>query len=206
MNLEFTQLRDLIELATSKDIYDWASLLIPNTITMFTVWISYFYFNKQAKQVMLERVVEKEVEKLYEATDSFFKYSDAVSLFFSMSFKEIERIIEDKEMEATFQDKLNKSSDTVYSLFTEIHKASFLIRALGQTNVSQLIDNYREDTIKYRKEIYKVMANYNNDKNKQLLKEFYSNHVNKKHDLESLKILCLDEIAKCKSKIKGIQV
>jgi hypothetical protein len=206
IDLNYDQISNLIDLASNKDIYDWVTLLLPNFITITTIITSYYYFTKQAKQITLERIIEKEVDRLYEAADLFFSYSNAVGLYFSMSEKEFHRIATDKEMEESFTEKLKESSGNVYNSFANMHKAEFIMNSLGETTIAVKLKKYRESTIEYRESIFKILESYRKDKSLQLINEFLANYDNKTKAIEKQKLELLKEIADAKPRLKLIKI
>lgn len=198
----FNQIKELIEIATSHDWFDILSLVITNLITIIAVGSSIFIFNRHAVQVSTERVIEKEVEKLYEASDCLFTFSDAANLYFSMSKYNIDRIIENKSMDNDFPDKLKQSSDDIYQKISSVKKSEFLLKSIGANGAADFIKTYNTDTIELRTQIYKTMNKFNTNNSIQDLETFLPFL---KSEIERLNILrdeCLVEIAKSKANLK----
>ncbi|MBE4804563.1 hypothetical protein HJ165_23435 [Vibrio parahaemolyticus] len=72
-HLTYDQLLKLVEAATEKSIFDYVTLVVSSAVTLLAVGMSYFFFKNHSNQVTNEKVIEKEVEKLYEAVDCLFE-------------------------------------------------------------------------------------------------------------------------------------
>lgn len=198
--LSFEQVKELIEIATAKGFFDYISIALP----LVAVLVTYFIFKKHAVQIINEKVIEKEVEKLYEAVECFFDYSDAVGLYFSMYEKKIGIILGGQNIDSTFNDKLVIATDAVYDNFRQVKKSSFLLRALGEKGVAIKIDSYWEQTVHIRKALFFLMKKYEENKNIAPLKDFTLDFSAKISALNDIKNDCLDDIAQCKKNFKAI--
>ncbi|MGO4179522.1 hypothetical protein AB2301_17835, partial [Vibrio cholerae] len=77
-HLTYDQLLKLVEAATEKSIFDYVTLVVSSAVTLLAVGMSYFFFKNHSNQVTNEKVIEKEVEKLYEAVDCLFEFCNSV--------------------------------------------------------------------------------------------------------------------------------
>lgn len=203
-HLSFEQMKELIAIATDKGTFDYYSIGVSSLVTLIAVGMSYFFFSKHAVQVINEKVIEKEVEKLYEAVDSFFKFSDAAGLSFSLHEKMFGMLVAKKTPPDDFMDKFDAALNGVFDNIREIRKASFLLRALGENDVAIEIDTYREEAIKLRKELHFLMEEYKNTQDIEPLNIFLQNLRPRMNALDNKQMVCLDNIAKCKKKFKAI--
>jgi|WetSurMetagenome_2_1015567.scaffolds.fasta_scaffold05049_8 hypothetical protein len=198
--LSFEQIKELIEIATAKGIFDYFSMALP----IIAVLVTYLIFKKHAVQIINEKVIEKEVEKLYEAVDGFFEYSDAVGLSFSMYEKKIGIILGGKSIDSTFDEKFKSATNAVYDNFRQVQKSSFLLRALGEIEVAMKIDSYWEQTVLLRKALLALMKTYEENNDLVALKDFTLDFSTKIEALNDLKNDCLADIALCKKHFKAI--
>jgi hypothetical protein len=196
-SISLEQVETLIEIATKKDFFDYISILIP----LIAVWMTYLIFQKHYLQIINEKVIEKDVEKLYEAVDCFFDFSDAVGLFFSMYEKKIGIILSAKNIDATFEEKLQCAKDDFYLNLRKVNKAIFLLRALGRRDEAVQVDSYRKGVVLIRKELLALMAKYEEDKDPLPLTKFIMNFSERVSKLNNDKDSCLDGIANCKNKL-----
>lgn len=197
---QFEQIKELIEIATAKGFVDYVSMALP----LVAVVVTYFIFKKHAVKIINEKVIEKEVEKLYEAVDCFFDYSDAASLSFSMHEKKIGIVLGGKNIDSTFDDKFKDATDAVYDNFRQVKKSSFLLRALGEEKVAIKIDSYWEQTVLLRKALLVLMKAYEENKDLAPLKDFTLDFRTKINALNDIKNDCLVDIAECKKNFKAI--
>lgn len=203
-NITYEQLLLLIEEATSKSVFDYMSLIISSTVTLLAVGMSYFFFKNHALQVTNEKIIEKEVEKLYEAVDCLFEFCNAIELYFSMKEKSLNRINKGEEIEGSFKVKVVAATDGVYSTLTHVHKASFILRALGELDTASKIDSYRSDAIQLRKEIYAAELNIASSDGTKKLQKLLDEYASRVSELNKQKDLCLNAVAQCKKNIKSV--
>ncbi|QNF21624.1 hypothetical protein FT688_20710 [Aeromonas hydrophila] len=203
-NITYVQLLRLIEEATAKSFFDYISLIISSTVTLLAVGMSYFFFKNHARQVTNEKIIEKEVEKLYEAVDCLFEFCNAIELYFSMKEKSLNRIKKGEKIEGSFKEKVEAATDGVYSTLTNVHKASFILRALGELNTASKIDIYRSNVIQLRKEIYDVELNISSSDGTKKLQELLDEYASRVSALHQQKDQCLNAVAQCKKNIKSV--
>ncbi|BBB31495.1 hypothetical protein [Neptunomonas japonica] len=197
--LTYEQLKEIVSIASEKGLFDIVTVAAPSVVALFAVWVSYLTVKRHSVHVTNEKVIEKDVEKLYEAADCFFEYSDAVGLFFSMQEKRFRRVIALDPDDEGFAHKVNEATGAVYSNFSKIHKTSFLLKALGQKEVADLVDAYRSQSIILRKSVYELSQ----APSEEAIKSFLVNIAAERSNLEAMKNECLEEIAACKGRIKG---
>lgn len=203
----YDQLKELVILATTHSAFDYLSIILSSVVTLLAVGMSYFFFKKHAVQVTNEKVIEKDVEKLYEAVDCIFRYSDSVGLYLSLKKKQYLQIVDgqSERLAKDFLDKVVKAQEAMYAQFSCIHKASFILRALGEKETSLLIDSYREGSVALRKQFYSLDAELGRNKDAApiaafLEQEFESKKEKLNEDLDK----CLEEVVECKKRIKAI--
>ncbi|MCP1265553.1 hypothetical protein ACSZN3_06115 [Aeromonas hydrophila] len=202
--LTYEQLIKLIELATKKEVFDYISLFISSAVTLLAVGMSYFFFKKHSSQVTNEKVIEKEVEKLYEAVDCLFEFCNAIDLYLSMKEKSLLRLKQGEAIDGSFKEKVEKATDDVFESFKHVHKAAFILRALGEHNTSSKIDVYRSDAIQLRKDIYSVEGNISTQHGVKKLETFLADYASRVSALNKQKNECLDAVALCKKNIKSV--
>lgn len=89
----------LITEITEKSMFDYISVFAPTLITLIIAFFTYNSFSKRILKLKSEKIIEKDIEKLYEASQYISEYSDAAGLFFSMMDKKSIRLIEQRETE-----------------------------------------------------------------------------------------------------------
>ncbi|HFQ5096796.1 TPA: hypothetical protein ACGUU3_000010 [Vibrio vulnificus] len=203
-HLTYDQLLKLVEAATEKSIFDYITLVVSSAVTLLAVGMSYFFFKNHSNQVTNEKVIEKEVEKLYEAVDCLFEFCNSVDLYLSMKEKSLLRLKQDEAIDGSFKIKVDEATDGVFASFKHAHKAAFILRALGELDTSSLIDVYRSDAIQLRKEIYIAELNISKADGKQHLENLLSSYASRVSALNKQKDQCLDAVAQCKKRIKSV--
>lgn len=196
--ISFAQIKELIGFATDHDYFDWISLAIP----LIAVVLGYKVIN-HAVQVINEKVIEKEVGILFEAVNCFFEYTDAVGLYFSMTEKKIDNIVNQKQPDSDFEKKEKDATDAVYNKHRDVRKTSFLLRALDQKTIADQIDTYREATINLRKELILLLKEYFENDDPKPLVDCLKNLKSKRMALIKMKDECLDALARCKYDLKA---
>lgn len=202
-NLTYEQLLKLIEIATEKSLFDFVALVVSSLVTLLAVGMSYFFFKNHASQVTNEKVIEKEVEKLYEAVDCLFEFCNSTDLYFSMKEKSLLKMKNGEAIDGGFKNKVDDATDDVFAKFRYVHKAAFITRALGEFNTSSKIDIYRSEVIQLRKDIYAVELEVLNNGGVEKLNVFLSEYASRVNSLNKQKIECLDAVALCKKNIKS---
>lgn len=203
-DLTYENMKQLVEIATGKGTFDYLSIVLSSVVTLIAVGMSYFFFQNHAKQVTNEKVIEKEVEKLYEAVDCLFEFSNAADLYLSMKEKSLNRRISGIPIDGDFKDKVENATEEVFKNFRHVHKSSFILRALGESEASAKVDMYRSCMISFRKDIYKIEMNADKNGVTQELHDFMSSYGTRKSKLDKERDKCLDAVAECKKGIKSV--
>ncbi|EKF9851381.1 hypothetical protein O1D29_000796 [Vibrio cholerae] len=203
-HLTYEQILKLVETATKKSDFDYVTLAVSSAVTLLAVGMSYFFFKNHSNQVTNEKVIEKDVEKLYEAVDCLFEFCNSVALYFSMKEKSLLKLKLGESIDGSFKIKVDEATDGVYASFKHARKASFILRALGELDTSSLVDVYRSDVIQLRKEIYRVELNVSKPDGIQDLENFLSSYADRVNALRKQEDQCLDAVAQCKKRIKSV--
>lgn len=148
------QIAEIIRAATEKSTIDYALLLLQAATPLAVIIFSYVSLRSHIKRVASEKLIEKDIERLYQSTDLFFDYADKINLFYSLEIKYLEKILEEKTPEESFTDKRTSASDAVFKSFESIRKCSLILASLGEKKLSKKIDKYRENSIELRKKIF----------------------------------------------------
>ena len=201
--LSVADLKELLQVATDKTTLEMAILFLPSVFTLFTLLMSYFIYKKHAVQITNEKVIEKDVEKLYEAVDEFFEYSDSIRLYFSMKEKQYKQILDKVSYEDGFKDKVVFASNDVYGKFSKAHRSSFLMRALGEISAAEMLDAYIAQTVNFRKDIFSFDLNNKKDRLVDDVPELLKRFSKEKQILNNSRNQCLQEIVCCKKRLRA---
>lgn len=194
---------EVVKALPKKDFWDYIPTYIAACTPAFALLLSYLFFKKQHIQSKNIKLIEKDVERLYNSADLFFEYADSVGLFFSMTRIKLEHLLNEAGVPKSIEDKTQKAANDVYDNFSAIHKSVFLLRSIGENDVAMLVDKYRQETIDFRKEL-NFIAKWDIEE-KQLPTQFSLEMVDKIKVMQKQfgkeKEICLDEIAKCKKSL-----
>jgi hypothetical protein len=191
---------EVVKSIPTKDIWDYLLVFIPAFTPAIALVLGFVYFKKQHIQSRDIKLIEKDVDRLYNSADLFFDYADSIGLFYSMTRIKLEHLLTGDAVPESVESKTRAAANDVYAKFSAIHKSVFLLRSIGENDVATLVENYRIATIEFRKDI-NIIAKWNNVKEK-LPENFSSKMVNKIERMQDHfgkeKVRCLDEIARCK--------
>lgn len=201
---QITVIKALLEETFQAGFYEYFSLTVSSVVTLVAVGMSYFFFKNHARQVKNEKVIEKEVEKLYEAVDSLFIFTNASDRFFSMKRRYYLRLLEGNELADGLLTKTQQATDNVYDNFPHAHKAAFILRALGETDVSELVEKYRRDMVEARTRIIEAEEAYDQSEDTAILNALIKDIEQIREKLENDKNDCVDAVANCKKRIKSV--
>jgi hypothetical protein len=181
---------EVVKALPKKEFWDYIPTYIAALTPAFALLLSYLFFKKQHIQSKNIKLIEMDVERLYNSADLFFEYADSIGLFYSMSRIKLEHL-------------LNESNVPVYDNFTAIHKSIFLLRSIDENDVADLVEKFRQETIEFRKEI-NIITKWD-VKNKQFPAIFSLEMIDKINAMQKRfgkeKEICLGEIAKCKKSL-----
>jgi hypothetical protein len=194
---------EVVKALPKKEVWEYILTVITALTPAGVLIFSYLVFKTQHIQSKNIKLIEKDIERLYNSADLFFDYADSVGLFFSMTRIKLENILSGEDVPESVELKAQKAANEVYGNFSAIHKSIFLLRSIGEKEVAMLVEKYREETINFRKEL-NYIAKWDL-KNKQLPEQFSLEMVQKIKGMQKRfakeKETCLDEIAKCKNSL-----
>lgn len=151
-NEQFGQVKEIITMLTSKGVFDYTAVLAPTAVAILAIYWSHKTFKAQAKLLKDEKLFAKDIEKIYEALDLLFEYFNATNLFYSLNEKEFNKLLKGSEL--TVKEGLTETaSDNMRESISQFKRASFLMKALGQEEISANLDAYHSETIVLRKQI-----------------------------------------------------
>lgn len=204
--LYFEQLKALLEILTNKTWIDYIPIILSSAAPLLAVGMSYYFFNKQSVHVMNEKIIEKEVEKLYEAADSFFDYSDSINLFFSMMEKRLSIAKSQGSMPEIFVKQCEDATNAVFDQFKSVHKAAFLLRTLDEEATAEEIERFINETVDLRKSVLDISRWQEGKTLKEELGAdiFQQNLSQKREYFKGERNKCLEKIAECKKRIKAV--
>jgi hypothetical protein len=194
---------EVVKAIPKKEFWEYILLTISALTPICVLIFSYLVFKTQHIQSKNIKLIEKDIERLYNSADLFFDYADSVGLFYSMTRIKSKYLLDGIEVPSTVEEKTKKAGDDVYNNFGSIHKSIFLLRSIGENDVATLVENYRKETIEFRKEII-VLAKWDpkNEQLPELLSLEMINKINdKKEHYGKQQEHCLKEIAQCKKRL-----
>jgi len=154
----------LVEAITNKSIADYIPIFLSSAAPLVAVGMSYFYFRKQHIQSARGRVIEREIDRLFEAADHFFEYSDAIGLYLGMLAIKADYLSNDKDVPPNVQKRTLEATENVFPLINSAFKSEFFLRSLGANEIAVKVDCYRERSIHYRQQFLALAkSNSEND-------------------------------------------
>jgi hypothetical protein len=194
---------EVVKALPKKEFWDYIPTYIAALTPAFALLLSYLFFKKQHIQSKDIKLIEMDVERLYNSADLFFEYADSIGLFYSMSRIKLEHLLNESDVPVSVEEKTQKSANKVYDNFTAIHKSIFLLRSIDENDVADLVEKFRQETIEFRKEI-NVITKWD-VKNKEFPAIFSLEMIDKINTMQKRfgkeKEICLGEIAKCKKSL-----
>ena len=154
INLEI--LAGVIGALSKKTWVDYIPTLLASASPLLAIILSWKFFNDQYIQSAKNKVVEKDVERLYGAADLFFEYSDALNLYLSMIITKSRFLEQGQEIPGSVDAKTIEATDAVYPKINSAYKSYFFLRSLGANDIAQQVNDYREKTIKFRKTLFDI--------------------------------------------------
>lgn len=155
-DINIEALAAIVGAVSEKTWIDHIPAILAGFAPLLAIWMSWKFFNDQHKQNAKNKVVEKDVERLYGAADLFFEYSDALNLYLSMVITKAGFLDRGEKVPDSVEDKTLKATDDVYPKINSIYKSYFFLRSLGADDIAQQVDDYREKTIKFRKNLFDI--------------------------------------------------
>lgn len=149
-------IKQIVAMLSDSSWFDHLLSLLTVLAPFFAFWLSYLFFYKQHIQNAKGKVVEKDIDRLYEAADLFFDYSDALNLYLSMVTKKAAFLLREEEVPASINTKTEEATDAVYPKIHSIYKSYFYLLSLGAKDIADSIDDYRKKTIDLRKSTMEI--------------------------------------------------
>lgn len=198
MELNYNQIQDLIILATSKNWYDYLSLIFNVLISLCAIILTYAVFLKTPKQNRRLKIQEKEIELLYLAFDNFQIFTDTINLYLSNKHRRYSKLQNKKQLEDTFLEKDKASTEKVYNSFVNFNLAVDILRSIGDIETARQVQDYKELAVESRSYIFSYELKENNDTLENLVEKIkeYKNCLTLK------KNSCLDSISNFKETMK----
>ncbi|CAK2045825.1 HEPN AbiU2-like domain-containing protein [Vibrio crassostreae] len=155
--LDYIELNNIVVNAidsfTKKGFFDYFSVILPSVITIIALLQSVYFYRKSVDHESRQLVAERELSRIYEAVDCFFKFSDISGLFFSLKKYEFIRKHNNESLEENFVKKIETTSNDVTNSFTDIERAIFILQSMGFLDLSQDVMRYKDSVVSFRSEL-----------------------------------------------------
>ncbi|MDY0924956.1 hypothetical protein SOM41_01170 [Enterobacter sp. CFBP8995] len=160
MDITFDQMKELVEIITQKDKFDYFISVANLIISGCVIALTYYVFFKTPNQTAKSKVYEKEIELLYKSFEYFCSFSDAVGLYVSNKYRKYNNLsdINNLPLEDNFAKNDDEASNNVYSLFKEHSIASSILQSIGALEPQKCIESYKDKTVALRKLIFEFEA------------------------------------------------
>ncbi|USD52378.1 hypothetical protein J4N37_24905 [Vibrio sp. SCSIO 43153] len=163
LNIDHEKLEQIISNAiaqlSDKGFYDYFTVVVPSLLTIAVIIQSIYFFKKTNQQHSKQFVAEKELERVYEAIDCFFRFCDSSGLYFSLEKYKHRRLSEKSIIDESFANKITKANLEVTSSFTYIKRAVFILHSLGFSDLAHHLTRYESSVINLRRNIIEFEKN-----------------------------------------------
>lgn len=157
LNIDSEKLENIVSNAiaqlSDKGFYDYFTIIVPSLLTIAVIIQSIYFFKKSNEQHSRQFIAEKELERVYEATDCFFKFCDSSGLYFSLEKYKHRRLSEALSIDTDFAQKISQANIDVTLSFTHIKRAIFILHSLGFSDLARDLAKYENSVINLRRNI-----------------------------------------------------
>jgi hypothetical protein len=196
--MTFEEMKQITEMATDHDWFDYVTLICSVVVPAIAAGLSYIFFKRHASQVLNEKLIEREVEALYDVMECFFSFSDAFGLYHSLSYKKFRDDLQLVSIVSDISVQVNNASDTVLLEHRSIKRGIFLLEAQGEDNAAKALDNYHQAAIEIRKRLYFAEKEQNTGEAARLKNEVVLNYDVDVKNIKGLRVQALTELASSK--------
>lgn len=202
LDLNADQIEYLIEIAGQKSFFDYLSLFLQTLVPLGALAFGYSTLKTHARRITTEKLIEKDIDRLYQSVDHFFEYADKINLFFSLQLTKINKLHQRKPIEGSLDTKLTTTSDMVYANIANVRKASFILNSLGKPEIAKKLDHFRDETINIRKAIFNSLDSMGESPSESQLESLINFISTEKDRASSLRNECLSELSKISNELK----
>lgn len=199
--MTFEEIKQITEMVTDHDWFDYATLICSVVVPTVAAGLSYIFFKKHASQVLNEKLIEREVEALYDVMDCFFSFSDAFGLYHSLSYKKFRNDLQLVSMVSDISVQVKTASDTVLLEHRSIKRGIFLMEAQGEDDAAKALDNYHQAAVEIRKRLYFAEEEQNPGEAARLKNDVILNYDVDVKNVTSLRAKALTELASSKANL-----
>jgi|GEM_PF-5297406 len=202
LDLNADQIERLIELAGQKSFFDYLSLFLQTLVPLGALVFGYSTLKTHARRITAEKLIEKDIDRLYQSVDHFFEYADKINLFFSLQLTKINKRHQGKPVEESLDTKLKTASDLVYENIANVRKASFILSSLGKPEIARKLDNFRDETIQIRKSIFNSLDSLGAYPTTSQIETLINYISTEKERASKLRDECLFDLSKISNELK----
>ena len=187
---------------TEKSWFDYAIEVLPSITTILIILVTYQSISRRIHQLKNEKIAEKDIEKLYEASHYFYNYLDSAGLFFSMINKKSIRIKDGRGTEIeTFSKKLELGNNTLFESFSDLKKSLLIFKTLEANDLVKNIEKLHEFIIDNRKSQILLMEAYDENQDFTTIEEIANNYEQLRLTIEIMSENCIREIIQVKKSL-----
>ena len=153
---------NIVDKITDKGFFDYFAIILPSIITIIALLQSVYFYRKSVAHESRQLVAERELSRIYEAVDCFFRFSDISGLFFSLKKYEFIRKHNNEVLEDSFIQKIDTTSSDVTNSFSDVERAIFILESMGFVNLAQDVARYKDSIVSFRSEVisYQKLGTY----------------------------------------------
>jgi hypothetical protein len=181
---------------------DYAIQILPSVTTIIIIVVTYQSIARRIRNLKNEKVVEKDIEKLYEASHYLYEYLDMTGLFFSMLNKQAIRVRENRDIEGEhFKGKVQFGSDGLFEAFSKLKKSILIFKTLEADRLVEHIEKIHRFVLKNRKEQLLLIEDYNKNNDFDTISKIVNNYNQLKLTIEIMSQNCIREIISVKKEL-----
>jgi len=201
--MTFEEIKQITEIVTDHDWFDYTTLICSVVVPAIAAGLSYIFFKRHASQVLNEKLIEREVEALYDVMDCFFNFSDAFGLYHSLSYKKFRSDLLLVSMGSDISVQVKSASDAVLLEHKSIKRGIFLMEAQGEDDAAKALDNYHQTAVEIRKRLYFAGEEQNPSEAARLKNDIVLNYDIDVEKIKSLRAKALKALATSKANLSS---
>lgn len=199
--MNFEEAKQIAEIATNHDWFDYLSLVCSVTVPAIVALLSYVFFKRHSSQVLNEKLIEKEVGALYDVMECFFDFSDAFGLYHSLSYKKFQDDLTLQSFGNELPEQLKTASDKVTAEHRSMKRAIFLLEAQGEGDAAQALRDYYQAAVEFRKRLFFAEETRVVDDAVRLKGEAVSNYNEDVRSISKLRSAAVAKLSSCKTNL-----
>ena len=192
--LSFEESHALIELVTSKDIWDKITAIA----SLATAGAIFWGFWRHSKIERTVQILKKEVDILYSASDNFFTFTDALGALIFVKKTRYKSEVDGTKLADDYSEREDAKIKNIQDSYKFIYKSIYELKSIGDTDSAALIEEYANKSLEIVGEI--KSASSTTASTPSVMVEYLSRE---KKIVDKLSDKCFAQISKKKDSLKS---